>query len=143
MLSASKIGPMEPDEQAIDELAAQFFSAFTNRGGTAPGIDRLYHLFTGNARILTTAGPAAQTFDLAGFIEPRRVILTDGSLVDFCEEEVSARTEIFGSIAHRFSRYRKSWIASGKRCEGEGAKSLQFIRTPEGWKIVSLIWDDK
>lgn len=134
---------MQPDEHAINELTTQFFSAFTNHGGTAPGVDGLYHLFARDARIITNVGAEPQTFDVAGFVEPRRAILTDGSLVDFSEEEVSARTEIFGNIAHRFSRYRKSWFASGKPCQGEGAKSLQFIRTPEGWKIASLIWDDK
>jgi hypothetical protein len=134
---------MEPDEHAINEVARQFFSAFTNHGGTAPAIDRLYRLFAADARIITTAGGIPRIFDVAGFVEPRRAILTDGSFVDFTEEEVSARTEIFGNIAHRFSRYRKSWIASGRHCEGEGAKSLQLLRTSEGWKIASLIWDDK
>jgi hypothetical protein len=134
---------MEPDEHAINEVARQFFSAFTNHGGTAPAIDRLYRLFAADASIITTAGGIPRIFDVAGFVEPRRAILTDGSFVDFTEEEVSARTEIFGNIAHRFSRYRKSWIASGRHCEGEGAKSLQLFRTSEGWKIASLIWDDK
>lgn len=134
---------MQSDEHAINELTAQFFGAFTNHGGAAPDIDRLYHLFTRDARIIRNIGGNPQVFDVAEFVEPRRAVLTDGSLVNFCEEEVSARTDIFGNIAHRFSRYRKSWVASGEPCEGEGAKSLQFLRTPEGWKVASLIWDDK
>lgn len=133
---------MEQDERAIDELTGQFFDAFTNCGDAAPDVDRLYRLFAPDARIIKNVGAQPQVYDVAAFVEPRRAILTDGSLVDFCEKEISAKTEIFGNIAHRFSRYRKSWIAAGERCDGEGAKSLQFVRTPEGWKITSLIWDD-
>ena len=134
---------MQSDESAIDEIAAQFFSAFTNRDGAVPGIDRLYDLLAQDARIIQKAGVDQRIYDVAGFIEPRRAMLTNGSLQDFCEVEVMAKTDIFGNIAHRFSRYHKSWEASGERYEGEGAKSLQFVRTPEGWKIASLIWDDK
>jgi ribosomal-protein-serine acetyltransferase len=133
---------MQSDEQAIDELAAQFFGAFTNCAGAAPDVDRLYRLFARDARIINNAGAHPQVYDVTGFIEPRRAILTDGTLREFREEETRANTDIFGKIAHRFSRYRKTWVASGERYEGEGAKSLQFVRTPEGWKISSLIWDD-
>lgn len=133
---------MQSDEQTIDELTAQFFGAFTNRGGIAPDVDRLYRLFAPDARIIRNAGGSAQTYDVTSFVEPRRALLSDGSLVDFCEEEVRADTDVFGNIAHRFSRYRKTWTASGERCEGHGAKSLQFVRTPAGWKIASLLWDD-
>lgn len=133
---------MQSDEKAIDELTARFFDAFTNCGGGPPDVDRLYRLFERNARIVNYAGSDPQIYDVAGFIEPRRAILTDGSVQEFREEETAANTDVFGNIAHRFSRYRKSWVASGERYEGEGAKSLQFVRTPEGWKISSLIWDD-
>lgn len=134
---------MQSDEALIDELTAQFFDAFTNRNGAVPDVDRLYRLFAPDARVIKNIGGDPQSFDVEGFVEPRRAILTDGSLVDFSEEETSATTEIYGNIAQRFSRYRKSWIAAGERFEGEGAKSLQFIRTAEGWKVASLIWDDK
>lgn len=133
---------MQSDEKIIDELTAQFFDAFTNSGGAAPDVDRLYRLFDRTARIVNYAGADPQIYDVAGFIEPRRTILNDGSVREFREEETAANTDVFKNIAHRFSRYRKSWVASGERYEGEGAKSLQFVRTPEGWKISSLIWDD-
>jgi hypothetical protein len=83
-----------------------------------------------------------QVYDIGGFIEPRRAILTDGSLVDFCEQEVSEETNICGNIAHRLSRYAKAWVASGAAQTGGGTKSMQFVRTAAGWKIASLIWDD-
>jgi hypothetical protein len=134
---------VQSDEHAIDALTAKFFAAFTNSGGTARDIDTLYDLFAPDARIIANIGANPKAMDVGGFVEPRRTLLADGSFADFCEREVSSQTEIFGNIGHRFSRYCKSWIASGERREGRGAKSLQFLRAPGGWKIASLVWDDE
>ncbi len=131
------------DEIAIDDLTAVFFSAFTNRGGAMPNVDSLYEVFIPEARIVKNIDGSPEIYDVAGFIEPRRAVLTDGSLQDFSEEEFSANTVIFGNIAQRFSRYRKSWTAGGEKFEGGGAKSIQFVRTPQGWRIASLVWDDE
>ncbi|MBC5815706.1 MAG: DUF4440 domain-containing protein, partial [Candidatus Eremiobacteraeota bacterium] len=78
-----------------------------------------------------------------GFIEPRRAALTDGSLIDFREKEVFEKTEIYGNIAQRFSCHEKSWKVSDEKFQGRGAKVIQYIRTPAGWKISSLAWDDE
>jgi hypothetical protein len=133
---------MNPDKDVIDALVVAFYGAFANGGKRAPEVDRLYHLFIPEAVIVKNIGGDPVVYDVAGFVEPRRAILTDGSLAEFSEEEVSGTTEIFGNIAQRFSRYKKSWISGGKRCEGGGAKSIQLVRTPEGWRISSLVWDD-
>lgn len=76
-------------------------------------------------------------------IESREKLLNEGLLVDFKEEELFERTEIFGNIAHRFSLYRKSGILSGGAFETKGMKTIQFIKTSNGWKISSLAWDDE
>lgn len=81
-------------------------------------------------------------YDLEAFIAPRQKMLTDGTLTEFCEWEVAERTEIFGSIAHRFSEYRKSGFHHGEWFEGSGHKTTQFVRTPSGWRMSSLAWDD-
>lgn len=132
---------MHSDAQSIDALAAAFFDAFTNRG-KAPNVDVLYDVFLPEAVIVSTAGAAPVIYDVRGFIEPRREILTNGSLVDFCEEEVSEETRIYGNIAQRFSRYAKSWIQDGRQHSGGGVKSITFVRTPAGWKIASVVWHD-
>jgi hypothetical protein len=130
------------DKEAIDAVAAAFFDAFTTTGGRSPDMETLYRLFIERAVIVNNAGGAMQVYDVATFIEPRRTILTNGTLLNFREEEVSEHTAIAGNIAQRLSRYRKSWIDAGVEREGGGTKSLHFVRTPDGWKIASLIWDD-
>ncbi|HET6896473.1 MAG TPA: hypothetical protein VFH72_13900 [Candidatus Baltobacteraceae bacterium] len=130
------------DKQAIDEITASFFGAFTNLDGAAADVDRLYRLFLPQARIVMNVGGAARVYDVAGFVEPRRALLSGGVVRDFVEEETYESTDIFGAIAQRFSRYRKRWTESGVPKNGGGAKSLQFVRTADGWRIASLIWDD-
>jgi hypothetical protein len=133
---------MVKDKQILDELTVRFFNAFTNRGGTLPDADCLYELFVPEAKIVNMAGDMPTVYSVREFIEPRRAMLTDGTLTDFCEEEVSETTDIFRNIAQRFSHYKKSWSQGGEQRSGGGAKSIQFIRTPNGWKIFSLSWDD-
>ena len=133
---------MQSDKAAIDEITAKFFDAFTNHNGTVPNLECLHDLFAPQAVIVKNVNGSPIVCDVAGFIEPRRTILTDGTLVDFREEEVSEETRIFGTIAQRFCRYEKSWTAEGSKHEGAGVKSIQFIRTQRGWKICSLTWDD-
>lgn len=129
------------DKAAIDALTAHFYEAFTNTHG-APDVDRLYDVFVPEARIVNTAGATPVVYDVKSFAEPRRAILSDGTLTAFREYETFEQTTIFQNIAQRFSRYSKSWNDKDGAKSGAGAKSLQFIRTPSGWKIAGLVWDD-
>lgn len=126
----------------IDAITAEFFDAFTNCGGRAPEVDCLYNLFIPQAIIVKNTGGQPEVYDVAGFVEPRREILSNGTLTEFREAEVSERTQVYGRIAQRFSLYEKSWIANGKRYTGSGAKTIQFVLTPAGWRLASLVWDD-
>ena len=129
------------DKRALDDVTAAFFGAFDNRQGP-PDVDVLYDLFVPRAIIARNVGAIAEFYDVRSFVEPRRALLTEASLRDFCEEEISERTDIFGNIAQRFSRYKKSGTANGEPFEGSGTKSIQFVRTAGGWRIASLVWDD-
>lgn len=131
------------DKEAIDQLTAAFFKVFSAKPDGVVNLDQIYQLFIPQGLIIKNLGSTLEIYDLQQFIEPREKLLNDGSLVDFEEEEVSERTEIFGNIAQRFSLYRKSGILSGEGFETRGMKTLQFIRTPEGWRMSSLAWDDE
>jgi ribosomal-protein-serine acetyltransferase len=133
---------VESDKCAIDEVTRSFFGALTNIGGVVPKLDILYELLLPEAIIVKNVNAVPVVYDVNGFVEPRRILLTDGSLVDFSEEETSERTDIFGNIAQRFSCYKKSWIAQEMSFSGSGTNSFQFVRTSAGWKIASVVWDD-
>ena len=127
----------------LDEVTRTFFAAFTNQGRAQPGVDVLYRLFLPQAVIIKRHGASAEVSDLAGFIEPRRKLLTEGSLLDFAEQEVSARTEIYGGIAQRFCTYRKAGVLNGQPFAGGGVKTIQFVQLDGTWRIRALAWEDE
>lgn len=134
---------MSSDRDSIDAIARTFFSAFDNRGGAAPQLDALRELFISDGRIIRNTGIEPEVSSLEMFIAPRRVILTDGTLTGFHEEELEARTDIFGNVAQRFCSYRKAGVRNGVPFDARGMKVMQFVRTPAGWKLSSVAWDDE
>ncbi|MFE1313913.1 DUF4440 domain-containing protein [Streptomyces sp. NPDC058755] len=126
----------------IDAVTAEFFGAFDNRGGRPADVARIRRLVLPSGVIVMT-GPDFTVYTVDEFIEPRRQLLSDGRLVEFSEWETSERTEIVGDIASRVSEYRKSGIMNGEPYEGGGTKTLQFVRTPDGWRIAALAWFDR
>ena len=99
------------------------------------------HLFTSNNNYKKT-GLAEEVYTLQTFIEPRKKLLSDGTLTEFEEMETAEETKVIGNIAQRSSTYKKSGYLNRKYFKGNGNKFFQFIKTADGWKINSLIWED-
>jgi RimJ/RimL family protein N-acetyltransferase len=134
----------EGDDRAqIGALTRRFLSAFTNRDGAIPTLPALPHFFMRDApvRVADALGTISTT-GVHGFIAPRAELLVRGRLVDFEEHEIAERTDIQGAIAQRWLRYTRRGTLDGVEFEGGGTKTLQFVRTPRGWKIASLMWTD-
>lgn len=137
------IEPPHPDQTAIDRLVEDFFSVFSNRDGARPRLQRLRELFIPEGVIIKHGGLQPEVYNLDSFIAPRERILNDGTLVDFEEAEVEARTLICGAIAQRLSLYRKSGVLDGRPFQARGLKMAQLVRTPAGWKFSAVAWDDE
>jgi hypothetical protein len=135
--------PVDPTKTILDELTNQFFRLFTNKDGAIPALENIYRLCIPQAMIIKNTTGSPELYTPEQFIAPRKKILTDGTLVEFSEEETGERTEIFGHIAQRFCSYKKSGILAGQFFEARGMKTIQFVNTTEGWKISSLAWDDE
>jgi hypothetical protein len=118
------------------------FKIRDNRGGKAADVARIRRLVLPGGVIVKT-GPEFTVYTVDEFIEPRQRLLTDGRLVEFSEWETSERTEIAGDVGTRFGEYRKSGILDGKAFEGGGTKTIQYVRTPEGWRIAAFAWYDQ
>lgn len=127
----------------LDQLVHTFFALFSVREGRKVDLSIINELFIPEGLIVKNVGSPPEIYSLQQFIEPREKMLNEGILLDFKEEELSEKTEIFGNVAHRFSLYRKTGILSGVNFETRGMKTIQFINTPKGWKISSLAWDDE
>ncbi|WP_231626741.1 DUF4440 domain-containing protein [Streptomyces apocyni] len=133
---------MSDDKVQLDQLMRTFLGAFTNTDGSQPDLDVIREVFIPQGMIISIAGDDHVIYDLDGFIQPRKKMLTDGTLTEFSEWEVAERTEISGPIAHRFSEYRKSGLYDGEAFAGSGKKTTQFVRTPAGWRMSSMAWYD-
>ncbi|MFG2750165.1 nuclear transport factor 2 family protein [Streptomyces xanthophaeus] len=125
----------------IDTVTAEFYGAFDNRDGRAADVARLRRLLLPGGVIVKT-GPEFTAYTVDEFIEPRERLLAGDRLTEFSEWETSERTDISGDVAARFGAYRKSGILDGEPFEGGGTKTIQFVRTPEGWRISAFAWYD-
>jgi hypothetical protein len=133
----------EADRDAVATVVRTFFEAFTSGPGCAERLDALPELFLPGALIVRTCGGEPTAYDVAGFVEPRRELLTGGTLTDFREWELEGHTELFGDVAHHFCSYAKEWRQNGVRHTRRGMKTLQLVRTATGWRISGAAWDDE
>ena len=129
------------DKFYISEITNRFFDSFTNKESSKPKLDTLKSICIPDVRIVSINGSEV-IYNLDSFLEPRKRILTDGTLVEFEEKEVYEKTNIIQNIAHRHSKYEKSGILNGKQFKQTGHKLFQYIRTDQDWKIKSVIWED-
>jgi RimJ/RimL family protein N-acetyltransferase len=131
------------DKLQISQITASFFSAFSNINNSQPNLDLLNEICIPEASIVNLSSLEPYMYDLTSFIEPRKKILTDGSLKDFEEKEIFEKTKIISNMAHRNSKYEKSGTRDGKRFKQKGSKLFQFIKIDYSWKIKSVIWRDE
>ena len=131
------------DQAAIAAIVRTFFAAFTSGPDSAARLDALRQAFLPEAVIVRTCGGEPTVYDVDGFIAPRQVLLSGGTLIDFREWELSGHTEVFGDIAQHFCSYAKTGVQDGAPFSGRGMKTLQFVRTPAGWRISAAAWDDE
>ena len=133
---------MHTDKTEIDKITKSFFGIFTNTNKTQPDGTMINNVCIPQTVIIKKSGVAETVYNLENFIGPRKIILTDGTLTDFEERETKEETKIIGNIAQRFSQYEKSGYFNGSYFKMYGNKFFQFIKTQQGWKINSLIWED-
>ena len=127
----------------IDRLTKRFFGLFTNTKGKTPNVNDIKDIFVSKGMLINNTEDTPEVFDLKKFIEPRQKMLTDGTLTNFIEREIFAKTEIFEKIAQRFSLYEKSGKLNGEYFATKGMKTIQFIKVNNEWKMSSVAWCDE
>ncbi len=134
---------MEDDRVAIGRLIARFFAAVSFDQSGRPDYEALHDLFVEEGLLFKCVGEAPEVTSVDEFIRPRRALVEAGTLTAFREAELDETTEVFGRVAHRFSSYTKDGVTDGAPFAGRGAISTQFVRTPNGWRISAMAWDDE
>jgi hypothetical protein len=124
-------------------LMHEFFTAVSFERGQTPAYRRIRHLFIDGGTLINNTSELPEIFSVEAFIASRQGMVDSGALVAFEEIETAASTEAFGNVAHRFSTYEKRGWLHGRALAGRGRISTQFVRTPSGWKMSSMAWDDE
>ena len=128
---------------ALEILTNEFFLAVSFADGARPNYDRLHGLFIVDGKLIKNSSESPEITTVDQFIAPRQAMVESGALTAFREWETANITEVFGNVAHRFSTYEKRGVMDGVQFEGKGVISTQFVRTPSGWKMSSMAWDDE
>ena len=134
---------VEKDKLDIDNLTERFFDLFTNINGKIPKVKDIKNIFIEEGIIISNSTGKPIVYALQDFIEPREKMLSDGTLTDFSENEISNKTKVFENIAQRFCHYKKSGKLNGESFESEGMKTIQFIKIGAEWKMTCVAWSDK
>jgi hypothetical protein len=124
-------------------LIHAFFRAVSFEPGTRPAYDGIRELFADGGRLIRAGSKIPEVWTVDDFIASRGRMVDSGALTSFRETELRAITEVFGSVAHRFSTYEKRGTMNGTAIAGRGLISTQFVNTPGGWRISSMAWDDE
>lgn len=130
------------DKLLIDRLVRNFFGIFTNKN-KLPDWDLIKTLCIPETLIIKKTGDTETIYNLDTFVEPRKKLLSDGTLKEFEENEIKEETTVMGTMAQRSSRYQKSGYLNGRHFHEYGHKFFQFLKTKAGWKISSVIWEDE
>jgi hypothetical protein len=120
-----------------------FFAAVSFEPGGRPEYEALYRLFADGGRLIRTGPEEPDIATIEQFVASRLKLVEAGTLEQFRETETGARTDVFGSVAHRLSAYAKSGVSNGVSFAANGVISTQFVRTGAGWRMSSMAWDDE
>jgi hypothetical protein len=130
-------------EAELTALTGEFLAALSFEHGERPRYEKIRELFIAEGRLIKNSSESPEISGVVEFIEPRRRSVDSGGLTSFHESETAAITEVFGNVAHRFSTYEKRGVLNGAPFAARGVISTQFIRTPCGWRMSSMAWDDE
>jgi RimJ/RimL family protein N-acetyltransferase len=130
------------DKLSIDQITTEFFNLFTNARQQKPALDKIHYICMPETIILKKIIGKEEVFTIEQFIEPRIEILSNGTLTEFEEYELSEDTRVVNNIAQRFSKYQKKGYLNGIYFEVTGNKLFSYVKTEKAWKIVSIVWED-
>lgn len=130
----------QDDVKSIDQLTKAYYEIISGPIGEKRDFDRLRNLFHPTATFTYTYWSEEENeaklmqFDFDGYLEKLDYLDKKG----FYEEEISSRTEQFGSVIHVMSSYR-FWMED-KTAEGRGVTSYQYFYDGNRYWVMSMFW---
>ncbi len=126
----------------LDELMQAFYEVISFEEGGAPDWPRMRELFSEHARITRITPEGIDYMDLNAFRSMAEELIEVGVVTQFHEREIARRADRFGDVMHVASAYETKISPDARDYLERGVNSLQLVREPGNWKIISLCWDD-
>ena len=138
--SANSNNYTAPDDSAIKKAVNDAYAAISFKDGEKPHYDSIKYYFIPQAQLINFIEDTAQILSINDFVRAFKAYVDSSKIQIFNEQEIYGRTDEFGNIAQRISSY-KTYINSLDIVKERGVNSFQLIKTPQGWKVSSIIWD--
>jgi len=129
-----------PDDSAITKAVHDAYAAISFKEGEKPRYNEIKSYFIPEAQLINFRTNTAQVTGIDQFVELYKQFMESSHIHLFYEEELFGRTEQFGRIAERISTY-VTYINTRDTAAERGVNSFQLIKTKNGWKVSSIIWD--
>jgi hypothetical protein len=133
------------DEEQIGKVIDEMYEMISGPAGPRDW-SRQRDSFLPEARQVRTSvdeqgRPAMKMMGLAEYAENTTPFFASNP---FYEVETARRIDVFGNMAHVWSNYEARNAPDDASPERRGINSIQLFRHPdEGWKIISMIWDNE
>jgi hypothetical protein len=136
--------PFTPDSAAISAVVDAMYAMVSGPAGSRDWSPQAA-VFHPDARQMRTGidaegKPWIKIMSLEDYVADTKAFFAAN---DFFEIEVARRVHAFGNIAHVWSIYEARRAADDATPERRGINSIQLYRDDEGWRIVSMIWDNE
>ena len=131
------------DLKLIDKLTAELYKSICFEVDNRPPLEKLKKLLIPAANMIRNDDASAEIMTVDDFIKSYTERISDGTIKSFYEGELNHITEIFGTIAHRFSTYETKFDLTNPEPFSIGINSIQFIKIGDDWKISSIVWNNQ
>jgi hypothetical protein len=129
------------DSAAISLLTNQFYQTLSFESSNSNKYDSLSNLFIRQGLLITTIGKEAQFFTVDQYIEGAKKNFVKQQISAWDENELCAKTDVFGKVAQRFSTYKIKLVSNEKESIRTGINAMQLIKQNGKWIITVVSWD--
>ena len=128
------------EDDAIKKAVADAYKAISFKKGEKLNFDAIKDYFIPQAQLLNFRSDSLEILTIDQFVKLYKTVVESNGISSFYEEEMKGSTDQFGRVAQRISSY-KTYINSIDSITEKGVNSFQLIKTAQGWKVSSIIWD--
>lgn len=132
--------PQAEEAVAIKKAVDDAYKAISFKPGQVVNFSAIKTYFIPNAQLLNFRNDTLEVMNIDQFVNTYKEFILSDTIKLFYEEEIKGSTDQFGRIAQRMSTY-KTYINTMDSVAERGVNSFQLIKTPQGWKVSSIIWD--